>query len=408
MKCILCVLLFCVIVLCGDCFAEDSWTVNTIAYDVDSAPSIAVDINNNPIAAFTLGNIDPALYTAAQTPAGYQVERVADIYPAFWPKIMVNSNNETSITFCQGSEIWYAVKGSWFGWSYWRLDGLEAGYQDISLTDNDIPHLAYVNPSTRYVEHAFFDIHSQQWQRETLSGMGQMQTAYACIDTDGSGRILISCFDYSKAETFCAIYEDGFWKYLPAVEGFYSDCSFTSDGLPAIAYSIKRTLSLCYAVYVNDIIGWVETKIAPTTPQFKVSLRHSSTGIAGIAYIYQDKLMYAANVAGGWTTVQIDERGAYPELIFDRNDKPLIAYSSYDYCIDKPVIKLAGIGLEGFNITDLNNDKIVNFRDFAILAEYWLTALPEPDLTIGDFDRNAKIDALDLRWLGCNWLWQGD
>jgi hypothetical protein len=102
--------------------------------------------------------------------------------------------------------------------------------------------------------------------------------------------------------------------------------------------------------------------------------------------------------------VQIDEIGGYPDLIFDCNDKPLIAYVGFDDCLGVQVIKLAGIGLEGFNIADLNNDKIVNFSDFAILAEHWMATLSVPDKTIGDFDQNAVIDSSDLKWLGCYWL----
>jgi len=393
----------CAAVFCSDCLADDTWTINTIAYGFSGAPTVAVDINNNPIAVFTSGYANAPLYTATQTSAAYHIEQAADIYSASWPKIAVNSNNETSITFSHGSEIWYAAKGDWFDWAYWQLEGLEAGYQDISLTDNDIPHLAYVNPSSRYVEHAFFDVHSQQWQKEPLLGMGQMQTAYACIDTTGIDTILISCFNYSMAKTSCAIYANGFWNFLPVIDnGYYSDCSFTANGLPAVAYVKSRML--CYAVYINDVIGWVETPIEPATPQFKVSLAHNSTGIPGIAYTYIDKLMYATNIAGGWTTTEIDTAGYYPDLIFDRTDKPLIVYNSNDECLSLNVVKLAGIGLEPFNIADLNNDKAINFKDFAVMAENWMTILPQPDSSAGDFNRDATVDALDLKWLGCNWL----
>ncbi|MFA6176740.1 MAG: dockerin type I domain-containing protein, partial [Phycisphaerae bacterium] len=154
----------------------------------------------------------------------------------------------------------------------------------------------------------------------------------------------------------------------------------------------------------NDVIGWVETPIEPATPQFKVSLAHNSTGIPGIAYTYIDKLMYATNIAGGWTTTEIDTAGYYPDLIFDRTDKPLIVYNSNDECLSLNVVKLAGIGLEPFNIADLNNDKAINFKDFAVMAENWMTILPQPDSSAGDFNRDATVDALDLKWLGCNWL----
>ncbi len=57
---------------------------------------------------------------------------------------------------------------------------------------------------------------------------------------------------------------------------------------------------------------------------------------------------------------------------------------------------------------DLNNDKFVNFEDFAVMAEYWMTVLPEPDISVGDFTLDAAVDFGDLKWMSCNWLWQGD
>jgi hypothetical protein len=96
--------------------------------------------------------------------------------------------------------------------------------------------------------------------------------------------------------------------------------------------------------------------------------------------------------------------GAKPNLIFDHNDKPLMVYDGYDECAGVQTLNIAGIGLEGFNIADLNNDKIVNFYDFAVLAEHWMTTLPEPDKTVGDLTGDAVIDAKDLKWLSCYWL----
>jgi hypothetical protein len=269
------------------------------------------------------------------------------------------------------------------------------------LTVNDIPHIAYIYQERIY--HAFYDVHSQQWIEEELSGFGYHAFTTISIDAASDGRILISCSEESNIRT--AVYSNGYWNYLPLLFGYRADGAFTSDGLPAVAFESSE---LTYAVYINEIIGWVETPVSTFVPWGYCSLAQSSTGVPGIAYIDNDKLMYATNIAGGWTTVQIDERGWYPNLIFDHNNKPLIAYSSYDYCLGTLVIKLAGISLEPFNIADLNKDGIVNLYDFAILANYWMTILPQPDLAIGDFDQNAKVDVLDLKWLGCNWLWQGE
>ena len=56
----------------------------------------------------------------------------------------------------------------------------------------------------------------------------------------------------------------------------------------------------------------------------------------------------------------------------------------------------------------MNNDKFVNFEDFAFMAEYWMTVLPGPDISVGDFTLDAAVDFGDLKWISCNWLWQGE
>ncbi len=405
--CLLCGLFF-----CGVCFAEEGFTINTIVYGMDGLPSAAVDVNNNPIISFTSVPYPEygTLYTAARTDAGYQIEQVGDFLEASWPTIAVNSNNELAVVFQTADDnLWYGTKGSWFDWIFSLVAGnAPQACADMALTSNDIPHLAYVGSLGGYVQHSFFDVHSQQWSTESLVGFGNSSIGCLDIDIDGSGRILIGCKD-GGGITRCAVYSDGFWNYLPTIEQTsFSDSGFTADGLPAVAYT--RQEILYYAVYI-DIIGWVETQVVPvqaTGGHRRISLAHSLTGVPGIAYVENDKLIYATNIAGGWTTTHIDYDSQYLDLIFDHNDKPLIAYAGWDNCLDVPVIKLAGIGLEPLNIADLNKDGIVNFYDFAILADYWMTILPEPDLTIGDFDQNAEINALDLRWISCNWLWQDE
>jgi len=339
----------------GYCFAEDTWTINMVAYGLSGQPSVTVDMNNNPVMAFTsmsLPYVYSRLYTAAQTDTGYLVEQVDSISDAAWPKIAFTSNNELAMVFIRGSNnLWYASKTDWFDWSYWQIDSLQASYIDMSLTNNDIPHLVYAARNGS-IEHAFFDVHSQQWSKETLYGFGSPMSGYARIDIDRSGKILVCCFDFHNVKTLCAVYSNGSWNPLPAIDSAtYPDCSFTADGLPAIAYT--KSNMLCYAVYINSAIGWIETQVAPA-PSSLISLDHSSTGIPGIAYINSEKLIYATNIAGGWTTTEIDTFSSYPfssfDLIFDRNNKPLIAYNGIDSHLGLNIsaIKLAGIGLEGF------------------------------------------------------------
>jgi hypothetical protein len=385
----------------SQCLADDSWTINTIAYGIEGSASVAVDINNMPIVVSR--NYPQDLVFIAQTPNGYETNSIPQTSNSLYPRLKVTSNNELAILFLKDGGVWYGSKSDWFDWVFSQIEDSSVMVTDMVLTDNDIPHIVY--DYQKWIYHSYYDVHSQQWVKERLSGFGNYAFKTAAIDIDSEGRIMILCSEDGNIRI--AIYSDGYWNYLPLLQGYGADGSFTADNLSAAAF--VRSGQLIYAVYINDIIGWVENAVGPASLPIPipVSLAHSSTGVPGIAYIDNDysKLMYAANVSGGWTTTQIDERCKYPELIFDHSDKPLIVYSSHDGCLSANVIKLAGIGLEPFNIADLNNDKIVNFKDFAVIAENWMTILPQPDLSIGDFNQDAKVDALDLRWLGCNWLY---
>lgn len=59
-------------------------------------------------------------------------------------------------------------------------------------------------------------------------------------------------------------------------------------------------------------------------------------------------------------------------------------------------------------LCDLYKDGIVNFKDFSILAYYWMDYLcSEPDWCEGsDFDESRYVDFGDLKTFAENWLWQ--
>jgi len=63
-------------------------------------------------------------------------------------------------------------------------------------------------------------------------------------------------------------------------------------------------------------------------------------------------------------------------------------------------------GLEGFNIADLNKDKLVNFSDFAVFAYYWMELSVPPDFLPSDLNKDGKVDVYDLQLFCCNWLWE--
>jgi hypothetical protein len=60
-----------------------------------------------------------------------------------------------------------------------------------------------------------------------------------------------------------------------------------------------------------------------------------------------------------------------------------------------------GILLEG----NANEDNIIDFGDYAILAMCWLASQSQAEFdAMTDFDRNGLIDISDLRLLSTNWL----
>ena len=419
------VYLLCVLSFCGVCFADDSFTVNVVSYGTTNSGTVAVDMNNSPVIASHTADYE-GISIITQTPAGYEANGVPDTNGGVWPRLKFTSNNELSLVYLKNLsdieisyELWYGSKGSWFDWTFSRIEGSPPSYfslsrPDMDLTSNDIPHIVYYRSGGVQgsgIFHTFFDVHSQQWIKEKLTGFGSGTLSNLSIDIDPDSKIMVSASNTQEVKV--AVYSDGFWNYLPSLQAGsnkISSGSFTADSLPAVAF--ERSGQIIYAVYINDIIGWVETVVAPVvapSSQYSIALAHSSTNVPGIVYVDNRSLMYATNVAGGWTTTMIDEQvagEAMPNLIFDHNDKPLMVYGGYDEYADMQTLNIAGIGLEGFNVADLNNDKIVNFSDFAVLAEYWMDeTCCAPNWCKGtDFDHSGSVDMLDLATFARYWL----
>ena len=58
-----------------------------------------------------------------------------------------------------------------------------------------------------------------------------------------------------------------------------------------------------------------------------------------------------------------------------------------------------------FLVADLNQDGLVNFKDFAIMADQWRQQPGEPSADIAPLDeRDNIVNALDLRILVGQWL----
>lgn len=350
-------------VFCWNCIADDGGTVNTVVYGTNNYPTIAVDVNNTPI--IVCENYPQNLKLIKQTPTGYDVNVIPQTEGASYPKLRITSNNELALLFLSGSStLKYGSKGDWFDWIFSQVQtGVSLrNPADMALTSNDVPHIACLY--NNYIRHIFFDVHSQQWASENFGAT--YSPNYSSIAADSSGKILI-CYEDRRGINCILISNDNL-IFLPTIQvGYATDCDFTADGVPAVAY--VKSNKLYYAVY-DEAMGWMEAQVVQlvSSPVQPVVLAHSSIGIPGIAYIDNPKLMYATNIAGGWMTMTIDTVCKHPELIFDKNDKPLIVYEGTDnrFGWNLPVVKLAGIGL-----TNMNN----SFDVSGIVTDH-ITGLP--------------------------------
>ena len=65
-------------------------------------------------------------------------------------------------------------------------------------------------------------------------------------------------------------------------------------------------------------------------------------------------------------------------------------------------------GDHDFNgVPDLNNDGILNFKDFAIFAFYWMDCVcSAPNCRRSDFDHSGRVDLADLVNFAGYWLWR--
>lgn len=400
------VYIFLVLSICASFCIAENWVINTIDSKIGGKPSFAVDSNNSLLIVHATGkDADLALQRSSNY---YESNVIPNTSYCEICSLKVTSNDEIALVFLDTStkKIWYAIKGNWFDWTFTEVSFSDCLGIDMALSENDIPHIVYIqniNGQNRVI-HSWFDIQSSSWMHETMFGFNAANIFHPPdIDISASGKIIISCSD-SDNQMRAAVFLNGFWDYLPAIQNFSPpNACFTPDEIPATAYI--RDGTMYYSVYI-DGIGWHETPIClaeATDPPREISLAHSSTGIPGIAFVTREGLMYASKVSALWTVTKIDY-GFLQDLVFNLNDKPLIAYYRGGGCLNEAVLKVAGIDIDYFHLADLDKNKIINFADFAILAEHWMAILPEPQRSIGDFTENGIIDADDLKWLGCNWL----
>jgi hypothetical protein len=296
----------------------------------------------------------------------------------------------------------FAAKSSWFDWTF-SIEMSES-VANAAISDNDILHTVVWERYGR-LYHQWFDPKSNTWIKHFIAD----NSIYPSIDTY-EDKVLISLYLYNRGY-FVVLKEEDNYNYLQVLNDIDYPVSFKAnfdnDGCPAVAYS--KGENLIYTVYINDIIGWVETE-TDIDCDYVLRLDHSSTGTPGIAYTNNGKLYYASNIAGIWTSVFIDRLAwGMPDFKFDKNDKPVIAYVGYDVGLHNSVLKLAGTDIPPYNIIDIDESNAVNFTDFALFVSQWgQSSDPQQERLSADFDGNGEVDQYDLRNFSCNWLWEAE
>lgn len=304
-----------------------------------------------------------------------------------------------------GPSCVFGSKADWYDWSYSLLPA--GRVCAMTLSGNGKPHLLINNAGLLY--YVSYDIQTGQWTQELLDT--SVSVWLAGIDCTDDGRVL-AVYCKSPISFFIAVREKGGWTSLPTLSSRWLRGSFLPDGMIAAAY-LSQDNSVNYAVYPDVQIGWVITPTGATSG-IVTALDHNQNGVAGIAYfkiegnIYQ--LYYATNIGGGWTHTPVDKTLSSPEhrirLAFDNTGKPLLAYLSPTSYL--PVLKLAGIGLEPYCVSDINRDGRVDGGDFVILSQNWMHEIPQGQSCPADINRDGEVNQEDLYELAALWLWLAD
>jgi hypothetical protein len=316
------------------------------------------------------------------------------------PYLAITANGDFGLSLGIGSSV-FASKANWYDWSY---SPLPAGrVLAMTLSGSGKPHLLINNNGWLY--YTGYNIQTGQWTQELLdTAVEDWSSDIGCA---GDGRIL-AVYRKSSTSYVIAVRENGGWTYLPGLEGRWVHGSFLPDGTIAAAY-LSLDNSVNYAVYPDAQIGWVITPTGTASGNIAV-LNHNQNGVAGIAYfkvqgdIFQ--LYYATNLGPGWTHTPVDSMLPMEfrvRLAFNNTGKPLLAYLSQTEYM--PVLKLAGLDLAPYCISDINHDGRVDLADFAVVSQNWMRDIPADPSCPADIDRNHWVNEQDLFALINFWLW---
>jgi hypothetical protein len=191
----------------------------------------------------------------------------------------------------------------------------------------------------------------------------------------------ISCYNDSAATIINCTISDN-----------YARAEYGPDGLKCAwdgHADIKNT------IFWTDTRWWQSRDDQQTDPNYTKHIFLESGGSLSISY---------SNVEGGWEGIQLKHDDCMLDWgIGNLNADPLFArYFFFDYHLKSgsgrwtPIAESNG---------DYNEDDIINFRDFAILAYYWNQSDPPQYV---DLDNDGLIDINDLEIFCLRWLGEGD
>jgi hypothetical protein len=381
--------------------------------DFDKADSIGTDfslaVDNSGIAHLVYtrgdGSAGWSLTHCVAATENYSYELLAENPYALPinPYLEITSNGDFALSLGIGSSV-FGSKADWYDWFYSQLPA--GRVLAMTLSGSGQPHLLINNNGQLY--YVGYNIQTGQWTQELLdTSVSDWSSDIDCAD---DGRVLV-VYRKDPMSYVIAVRENGGWTFLPSPSGRWLRGSFLPDGMIAATY-LSQDNSVNYAVYPDAQIGWIITPTGATSGNV-TALNHNQNGVAGIAYfkiessVYQ--LYYATNIGGGWTHTPVDSMLPLEfrvRLAFDNAGKPLLAYLSPTSYL--PVLKLAGIDLEPYCVSDINHDGRVDGCDFAILSQNWMYEIPQGQSCRADINRDGLVNQEDLYELAALWLWSAD